>query len=310
MSDVAGVDLDGSTARAWRSFQARLADYLAEMTDQDSLVIDIEVPESDVDGAAPYVQFAGFGETMIRAEVSGNRYLAERYELDEDQCQRITALGWSEPVDDVEDAGNFSMHVSRAEADRLAVMSVRVLREVFAVAHPAFVIADGLVDAPAPEEIPLAVDSDEALATMPESHEHLCELVDATLAGVFGSPPEKDDDGDIPVWWGSCLVFVRVPVGVPVVELFSLVAVDVAHRKRAAFEVNVLNRDLRFIKFVLVQDRVFAHVHLPAAPFVPEQLRSMLTEMTRRLDEIDDDLLARVGGRRLFEADASEADGA
>ena len=311
LSEFAGFDLDRNTARAWSRFQARLADHLAEMGDDDMLVIDAEVADDAIDGAAPYVQFAGFGDgSMVRGEVSSNNYLAEPYALDEDRISTLTALGWSMPTvgqgqPEGEGSGNFYTDLPLTEADRLAVMAVKALREVFGVAHPAFLVADGLgedPDAPEPSVAVSAVEAEEPLAVMPESAEHLRDLVDEALTPLFGSAPQHDDDGDIPVPWGSSLVFVRVDEDVPVVQLFSFVVEDVEDLERAAFEVGVLNRDFRFIKFLLVEDRVMARVHLPAWPFVPEHLRSMLTGMSAKLDEIDEDLVARIGGTRAFEA--------
>ncbi|HLN78100.1 MAG TPA: hypothetical protein VK204_13710 [Nocardioidaceae bacterium] len=311
LSEFAGFDLDRNTARAWSRFQARLADRLAEMGEDDMLVIDAEVADDDIDGAAPYVQFAGFGEgSMVRGEVSSNNYLAEPYALDEDRVARLTALGWHLPTvgpgqPEGDGSGNFFTDLPLAEADRLAVMAVKALREVFGVAHPAFLVADGLgedPEAPLPPSDAVPVERDEPLAIMPESAEHLRELVDEALTPLFGAAPQHDDDGDIPVPWGSSLVFVRVDDEVPVVQLFGFVVEGVKDLERAAFEVSVLNRDFRFIKFLLVEDRVMARVHLPAWPFVPEHLRSMLTGMSAQLDQIDEDLVARVGGTRAFES--------
>ena len=317
LSEVAGFDLDRNTAQAWSRFQARLADRIAEMTDQDTLVIDTEVADEDIDGAVPYVQFAGFGDgTMVRGEVSSNAYLAARYELSAEQCERMSALGWHPPTvaagaPEGQGSANFFLDVPVSEADRLAVMSVKALREVFGVPHPAFLAAGDLAE-PAEEAattpVPaVAVDPDEPLATMPESVEHLRHLVDAALTPLFDGPPAKDDDGDIPVPYGSSLVYVRVEEDTPIINLFSTVARGVTHLDRAAFEVNVLNRDLRFLKFFLVEDRVVAQIHVPASPFVPEHLRSMLTGMSQWLDDIDEDLVGRVGGRRAFDpAEGSE----
>lgn len=325
LSEFAAFDLDRTTARAWTKFQARLADHLAEMGDEDTLVVDAEVGECADDGAAPYVQFAGFGDgTMVRGEVASNEYLAQGHRLSPEQCSQMEALGWAPPtVSAGEPTGsgsaNYFADLPVGEADRLAVMSVKALRDVLGVAHPAFLSADPL--GPEPETAHLVpppgisdvsgedTGEDEAVATMPESEEHLRALVDDALRPLFGSEPEKDDDGDIPVPYGSSLVFVRVERDAPVVQVFSVVAEGVTDRERAQFEVNVLNRDLRFMKFILVEDRVLAQVHLPAWPFVPEHLRSMLTGMSQRIDELDEDLVARVGGRRAFEPsdDAEEA---
>jgi hypothetical protein len=313
VSEFAGFDLDHSTARAWSRFQARLADHLVEMGDDDILVVDTEVARSDLAGAAPYVQFA-CGSSTLRGEVSSNSFLAEAYRLDEDDVGDVTALGWQPPTVGPgmpvgEGSANFFVDLPRSEADRLAVMAVKVLREVFGVPHPSFLAAGGLGQDPEVPGPPAEEQSPEPLAVMPESAENLRDLVDAALTPLFESPPERDPDGDIPVPWGSSLVFVRVDEETPVVELFSVVVDAVADLERAAFEVAVLNRDLRFMKFLLVDGRVLAHVHLPAWPFVPEHLRSMLTGMSAKLDELDEDLLARVGGRLPFSSPEEEGSG-
>jgi hypothetical protein len=313
MGEFTGFDLDGATARAWSSFQARLADHLAEMGDE-VLVVDAQVADEEAEGATPYVQFAGFGEgAMVRGEVSSNSYLVEDHRLDSEAESAIAALGFHRPTAAAGEAegdgsANFFVDVSVLEADRLAVMAVRALRDVFGVAHPAFLSASGLEVDPDVPSVPSepAIELDEPAAVMPESAEHLRELVDLALTPLFGAEPDHDEDGDIPVPWGSSLVYVRVDEDAPVVELFSCVADGVTDRQRAAFEVNVLNRDARFIKFTLVADRVMARIHLPAWPFVPEHLRSMLTGMSAKIDDIDEDLVARVGGSRAIEEAASD----
>ncbi|HEU4513458.1 MAG TPA: hypothetical protein VFR87_10180 [Nocardioidaceae bacterium] len=316
MREFAGFDLDGATARAWSGFQVRLADHLAEMGDDDVLVVDVQVAEVDVEGATPYVRLAGFGEgTMLRGEVSSNSCLAAEHRLDAEGEASLVSLGFHEPnaaagEPEGRASANFFADVPLVEADRLAVMTVQALRDVFGVAHPAFLAAEGLEDdpdVPAPPSEP-AIELDEPASVMPESAEHLRELVDRALTPLFGAPPEHDDDGDIPVPWGSSLVYVRVVEEAPVVELFSCVADGVTDLRRAAFEVNVLNRDARFVKFTLVADRVMASIHLPAWPFVPEHLRSMLTGMSAKIDDIDEDLVARVGGTCAIEEATDEPD--
>lgn len=309
MREFAGFDLDGATAQAWSRFQARLADHLAEMGDDDVLVVDVLVADENVEGATPYAQFAGFAEgTMLRGEVSSNAYLVAEHRLDAGGEAALVGIGFQEPTvaageQEGRGSANFFADVPVGEADRLAVMTVQALRDVFGVAHPAFLAAAGLEEdpeVPPPPSEP-ALELDEPASVMPDSAEHLRELVDRALTPLFGASPEHDDDGDIPVPWGSSLVYVRVDDDAPVVELFSCVADGVTDLQRAAFEVNVLNRDARFVKFTLVADRVMARIHLPAWPFVPEHLRSMLTGMSAKLDDIDEDLVARVGGTRAIE---------
>lgn len=319
MSEFAGFDLDRSTARAWSSFQSRLADHVAAMEDDDVLLVEAE-SSLDGGGAAPYVQFAAWGKDMVRGEVSGNAYLADDHLLDASGVAALESLGWSAPTygpDDEPDNGSINFHVDleRNHADRLAVMTVRALRDVFGVAHPAFLTSDELAinDVPASRDVadPVAgteAHPDEPLAIMPTDREHLLSLVDDALVPVFGHVPEHDEDDDVPVVNGSGLVWVRVLEDVPVVQLFSALVCDVADLERAAFEVAVLNRDVRLIKFVLVEDTVMAHLYLPALPFAPLHLRTMLDLMSTTVDRVDDDLVTRIGGRRAFETPTGTED--
>lgn len=318
LSEFADFDLDRSTARAWSKFQARLADHVADMQDDDILLVEAEsaADEDEADGSAPYVQFCAWGEEFVRCEVSSNDYLATEHLLDPAAVETLTALGWSAPTcgrdddDPGEESANFYLDVDRSHVDRLAVMTVKALRDVFGVAHPVFLSAGNLTDddEPAPDlGVPASQaisepDPDELIAVSPRDREHLRALVDDALTPFFGHVPEHDDDGDIPVVSGSGLVFVRVLEGVPAIQMFAAPVVGVSDLERAAFEVAVLNRDIRFIKFLVVEDRVMAYLYIPAWPFAPQHLRTMLALMSETVDEVDDDLVVRVGGRRAFEA--------
>ena len=305
MGEFAGYDLDRSTERAWSAFQARLADRVADLSDDEIVVVEVgSVVDEDAEGAAPYVQFCAWGDTLVRCEVSSNEYLDAQVRIDRAGLDTIVELGWKAPTacrdeDAGEGSSNFFLDAERAEGDRLAVMATRVLRDVFGVAHPAFLLTDDL----APETPPVPPEpSVEAPATFPRDREHLQELVDAALTPFFGHEPSHDEDDDIPVVSGSAMVFVRVLEEAPIVQLFCPLVREVGDRDRAAFEVSVLNRDQRFLKFVLAGDDVMVHMYLPAYPFAPEHLRAMLSLMSSSVDSLDDDLVARVGGRRMFEA--------
>lgn len=82
--------------------------------------------------------------------------------------------------DDDPDRGSttFYLDVGRNHEDRLAVLSVRALRDVFGVAHPAFLTSEQLdtrerptvVDAAEEEDTPLPA---EPLAVTPADRKHL-----------------------------------------------------------------------------------------------------------------------------------------
>ena len=148
---------------------------------------------------------------------------------------------------------------------------------------------------------------DEPLATSPDDADHLRALVDAALVPLFGGPPEHDSDNDMPITNGNGLVWVRVLESAPVVQIFSALVYDAVDLERAAFEVGVLNRDLQFLKFMLLDDTVMAYLYVPALPFAPRHLRAMLDLMCRTLNRIDQDLAARVGGTLAFGSETPES---
>ena len=239
----------------------------------------------------------------MRCELSSNAYLAGEHQLDDEQVAALVALGWNLPThgpDEEADSGstNFYLDAERIEADRLAVMTVRAFREVFGVPHPAFLSSDELATTrrsapPVRRTTPRWTSRSRPTPTIAD---HLRALVDAALVPLFGGLPEHDSDDDVPVVNGSGLVWVRVLENAPVVQLFSALVYDVTDLERAAFEVAVLNRDVQFLKFILLEDTVMAYLYVPALPFAPLHLRAMLDLMCRTLDRIDDDLATRVGG--------------
>ncbi len=304
MSKSANVDLDRVTSKAWRRYRRELADRIADLGQRDVLAVAVEAAiDAPGAGGAPYVQFCGGEGDIVLGEVSGNRYLHASYRLDKDARRRLGEIGWARPRPK-HGVFNYRAEVDQSHADQLAVMAVTALREVFGVTHPAFLVGDVRIgDDPDLPHDDTAEVPDEPLATNPLGRRHLDELVDQALVPFLGQVPNRDDDGDIPVVSGTAVVFVRTLPHAPLIRIWAEVAVEVSDPDRARFEVGVLNRDRPFAKFVLVDDRVVAQVHLPVSPFVPEHLRQTLAMMCELADEVDDDLAVRVGGRRFLEPD-------
>ncbi|HET8959082.1 TY-Chap domain-containing protein, partial [Nocardioides sp.] len=184
-------DLEASAELAWREFRQRLADRLAAAEEDDILLVEVEagVADDDLHGAAPYAQFVGWGEGMLRAEVVSNVYLDERFGLTADDERVLTDMGWSEPAydddgDPVAGEANFHLDAPVREADRVAVLAVRALREVFGCPHPAFLAADGLEPVSVAAAEPARADGEVELA-YPDDVDHLQSLVDAALEVMF-----------------------------------------------------------------------------------------------------------------------------
>ena len=324
-------DQIGDVEGAWARFRARLADVIAGLEGDEAFWFDLEVgiDDADLPGAAPYVQFMAWGDDRIRGEVVSNAYLDERFRLSEDDERLLLELGWTAPTHgrgDEHDSGsaNFHLDVETREADRLAVMTVRALREVFGCAHPAFLDADELLDAyqgipsiapvPPPASVPAATVEEVAAeteaetneladepATFPTNHEHLQELIDKALGAMFERPLTHDRDGDVRIVTGKSVIFVQVVDDRPAVDLYAEVVSDVRDLERAAEEVAILNGGRSSMRFYVRDDQVVMRFRIYAWPFSPTQLRVALADVRRDLDDVAPALATRVRGRLFLE---------
>lgn len=305
-----GWDLTVATGDAWTVFRRRLADRLAAMGDDE--VIHLEFESAD--------RCEGLMGHLVTASTEDGRGITMGALGDVSQWPALVALGWRRVVDD-EGIGLHELVGQPRDADRLAVLAVDTLRDVYGVPHPAFVLDDGLgliepvetveTVAPVVRSEPATArphDEDEpadqvAFALGPD---HLQELVDAAMMEVF--PDLKHDaDGDIPIIAGRSLAFVRVLSERPFVELYAEIALDVVDRDRATLEVGLLNKSHPTWKFVAVDDMVVMRHELMAAPFSASQLRGVAHRFVDEVDSIAEDLVARVGGRRFRDAPAVPA---
>lgn len=306
MTELSGFVLERSVERGWDHFERWLADVLSAMADGDVLVISRE-PGAVDDGHAqqPHVRFCAWGDDIVRAEASGNRHLDRQFWLTDEQAGALVALGYSAPSSPAEALATsrstyFSVDGTRADGPALAATSVRALREVFGVLHPAFLLmrgevrtaVDGVDDGTVPDSaLPLTPDgmpvsgtlaSQWALAeagpiAMPDSPAHLRRLIEQALVPLLGRRPLVDEDGDFVVPCAGSLVFVRVVDSAPVVAVFCQVERGTVGAKEAVLEVAELNAAVEMVKFFLVDDRIVAGCTLPANPFVGGHLREMLT---------------------------------
>ncbi|GGF45641.1 hypothetical protein GCM10011366_11710 [Ornithinimicrobium tianjinense] len=213
----------------------------------------------------------------------------------------LLSLGWQA----TEGGTAYRMQLPRTHAHLLAAVLTDTLQEVVGTPHPAFLDAGALSisapDEPQPaEEAPRPqIDLDQAVLV--DSPAELREAVETTLHAALGHPPRRDADGDIPILYGSALVYVRTADSQPVVSIFAIVVQDVGDLEAARREVLILSRRSVFTKFHLVGRQIIASVAIPSLPFVPRHLVGMVELVGRELDALDDDLALLVHGRRWLD---------
>lgn len=304
VSDVfPDFDFDEATAQGWTRFAGRLADVLSVM-DADATLRIGALPGGH--GPVPYIQFVGEADGRLVAEASSNSELGEMHQLRAPQLARLEELGWDSPRADGPDAHAGFRLLGTQEASRdLADAAVAVLREVFGVTHPALLapdqLAEILVPPPVAELPPPTSYGPAALeALVPASRADLEAAIGRELTALWGHEAVRDDAGDFAIRVGTTMVFVRASRDAQEIIVFAALVHEVEGRSRAMEVINDLNSDARYVRFMLIRDRVFASLSVFAHPFVPAHLHQALEMMSVMGDRIDSDLAAKLRGRTTF----------
>lgn len=306
--DPGGVndfDLDRATDQAWAEFSIRLSDVIAHLDPDARLTIGAIATEQE--GQAPFVSFSCTAERDVIAEAAANAVLSEEFQLSADQLSALEAMGWRPPnVDDEVPTPNFWRREPQENSAALAEAAVAVLRGIVQVPHPAFLAPDQLAEIltpPSTAELPpvgAALPEPDLTVVRAGSYTELDRLVGEDLTAALGHPPLRDDDGDYAIRVGSTMVFVRPVSDAQEVLVFAAVVHEVDGRSRAMEVLSDLNAEARFVRFLLIRDRVFVSLSLFAQPFVPAHLRQALETVSLVADRIDEHLAARLRGRTTF----------
>jgi hypothetical protein len=295
---------------AWPAFERMLAETLDVLEEDQYLVV------SAKRGWA-YVQFAAQGSFGLRAECVGNNYLDEVHALRAGQTALLRRIGWSSPTGTQEQASpklqpegspnffrDFNRPVPCADAARMAV---RALTEVFEIPHPGYLMYKAFDKKQRTILVPTLGLKREKPAPPPEKPREdtvveLRKLVLKAIREASGNPKlQCAADGELALRFGSAAVYVRVLEAPPFVRMFSPVLEDVEADDRLLGRLNELNRDTRFARFLVVEERVVVSVDVPATPFVAEHVAEACLQVGSLADEIGGTLQKEFGGRRAFE---------
>ncbi len=256
MSTYEEVVVDREVEAAWLQFRVRLADHLAQMDDEDEVVI-----------TAPRGADARLVRIRVRVGEAETLRMSLSFRIDRErdrmgQLKRHMAeIGLT--------AG--SLVVARGKVDRMAHAVERSLRELFGLVHPCFltVRADGLVLVDPPKRLV----SPPAVPALPESvtvlsSEDLALWVDRALEPEFGHAPRKTKEGDIWANRGDHRLVIRVSKDRPIIDLSAVIAKDVDIRK-ARKQVHKLNDRFYFYRFFVRGDRLMMAATVSGRPFAP-----------------------------------------
>lgn len=283
-------DLDRATEVAWAGFLTRLGTHLTAIDEPLTLM-----PYSGDTRRTPTVTITPEDETLHAVlHVPGPDWGGE------DRTGPLAAQGWRAE----RDGTAYLLDLPRTHAHLLAAVTVDTLREVVGVPHPALLDAGRLTitppteTAPAPESTGPVPELDLDAPIRVNTPAALRQAVHTTLHVALGRPPRHDRDDDIPIVYGSALVYVHTADAQPVVSVFTIAVQDVSDLDAARREVEILNRRSVFTTYRLAGRQVIGSVAIPCLPFVPRHLIGMVELVGRETDAMDEDLALRVGGQR------------
>ena len=305
MTDSSEQGFEGVDA-AWEAFEERLAERIGELGDGEMLLVEALDVDDDDDGAAPYVQVIAYDEgddePVVRCEAVSNEFLKATLQLDMVQQQRMEDIGFRAPATSDEDGSpNYSCDCDQVAAGHVAELAVRALREVYGIAHPAFLVADEeLVPAAPTGFTPAGPPLGETDVLQVANALELKQALDAALMPHFGHAPHYDEDGDIQVDTEHGCFYIRINQDVAAIDLFGRVAAEVTDRRRGLHEVNVLTQEQPFLQFALRGMSIMAHLRVDCDPFVPSLVVDHVAHMAYGFDHAVQSL-----GQRLADLPSS-----
>ena len=133
-----GADLKAKVSDAWQEFARTLATTLRRLAPGTTLDLTLD-PTASGTGDAVYATQISVGDgPVLTATAVGNATLPDGFRLDRGAIGALVALGWS-PPGVVDGSGeDFGLQLPMTDANRMAVIASRTLRDVYGAPHPAF----------------------------------------------------------------------------------------------------------------------------------------------------------------------------
>jgi hypothetical protein len=310
------ADLRAKVTEAWREFAGALAAVLPTLPPGAHVDLTLDPTASGTGTAVYSVSLRVLDDGGIEALAVGNAALPEGFRMDRSAVADLVALGWSPPGVLPGSGDSFGLRSSTAQANRLATVVSRTLRDVYGAPHPAFLVylvhdgedrpIDALPLATARHEPVADVDADDDATALASVADEVIPLEDrvrtvvATMSKTTVEQLQVDTDGDIGIRAGSAMVFVRVRDNPPLVDVFSPILTEVEPTEQLYMKLSELTNRMPIGRLYCAQDTVWASIPVFGRNFQATHLMLAVQVMTGLADELDDRLHGEFGGKRFF----------
>jgi hypothetical protein len=310
------ADLRAKVTEAWREFAGALAAVLPTLPPGAHVDLTLDPTASGTGTAVYSVSLRVLDDGVIEALAVGNAGLPEGFRMDRSAVADLVALGWSPPGVLPGSRDSFGLRSSTAQANKLATVVSRTLRDVYGAPHPAFLVYlvhdgdDEPIDAPplatARHEPSVEADAADGATVLAAAADEVIPLdervrtVVATMSKTEVDQLQVDTDGDIGIRAGSAMVFVRVRDNPPLVDVFSPILTEVEPTEQLYVKLSELTNRMPIGRLYCAQDTVWASIPVFGRNFQATHLMLAVQVMTGLADELDDRLHGEFGGKRFF----------
>ncbi len=292
--------LPAGISEEWHPFATSVADVLAHLKEDQFLIISAKKSNR-------FVQFAGQGSFGLRAEVVANAFLSPGEWIDEAGLQELRHLGWSAPTGSPEastpeqapdGSPNYFMQCPNPfDGTLLADIAVRTLRQVLGVSHPGFLEYESFDADGKRLSFPSLGLRKVRKTAKPTSSKNLSAVLLAAMCQITGiADLEVDEDGDVPVCYGSIVTFTSLAADGLHARIRAPLAVDVTPSSEMLVRINEVNSSIRYLRVAYGGTAIIAVAEVPLVPFVQEHFAAVFEEVCRVGDALSDLLCAEFAG--------------
>jgi len=298
----------------WEDFAGLVAKALEHLPADGAFLI-LSRKKFGPDDPDYFVQFSTAGDHGLRAEAVSNQLLPPQYELTLGSEQTLWELGWRPPKRGAKPTGervNYHLEwpppFAYRDAARLVAATLHVvygtaspqdlqykcfLEDGRTLVQPVLGIDPRPIGSELPTVKPAGPDIDS-----------IREFVDISLREILHTDDlKRDDDGDIPIRFGSALVFVRLVEAdgaLPSLHVFAPVVWDLKESPEILEAVNEMNLSIRFGRATWEETQVMVAADLPTPMLTKENIAFVCDQIGAVADYFDDRLQQEFGGSIMF----------
>lgn len=297
-------DSNNCISVSWPPFAEKLAAVLGNLEEDQFLILLVKQTNR-------FVQFAAQGSFGMRIEATGNSYLEESEQLNEQQIAAMLEAGWqaptgapssSTPEADPDGSPNFHVDIPAPVSFEVAAnLAANTFTNILRVPHPAFLEYEAYDEHGNAVDLPSLGLKQAKRRTEEESMEDVARQLVSTLRGLTGiSDLDFDENGCINICAGNLPIFVAIAESQSYIRVGSPIHSELSDTTGVLVFLNNINAGIPVVHFYLRDETVYGVVDVPALPFVANHIIHAIGQILKAAEGISKMLQEQFGGNGVL----------